>query len=189
VDVLERHPSLDERFDPAIRIVEHDPDWAAQAQAELSRLAEAAGSAAVRLEHVGSTAVPGLPAKPILDLQMSVTAIEPRGLYTPALERLGYLFMPDPESPDLHFFAQPAERPRSHHLHVCEAGSEHEFRHLALRDYLRGHDDEAAMYAALKREAAKGAQQDRLAYIEAKQGYVRDLEARAVTWARAARVS
>jgi len=120
---------------------------------------------------------------------MSVTAIEPRGLYTPALERLGYLFMPDPESPDLHFFAQPAERPRSHHLHVCEAGSDHEFRHFALRDYLRGHDDEVAKYATLKREAAKGAQQDRLTYIEAKQGYVRDLEARAVTWARPTRVS
>ena len=131
---------------------------------------------AKRLEHVGSTAVPGLAAKPILDLQMSVTAIEPRGRYVPALERLGYLFVPDPESPDLDFFAKPAERPRSHHLHVCEAGSEHEFRHLAVRDYLRGHADEAAKYAALKREAAKGAQQDRLAYIEAKEGYVRDLE-------------
>ena len=60
-----------------------------------------------------------------------------------------------------------------------------EFRHLAVRDYLRGHPDEAASYAALKREAAKRAQQDRLAYIEAKRGYVRDLEARAVKWARA----
>jgi GrpB-like predicted nucleotidyltransferase (UPF0157 family) len=79
--------------------------------------------------------------------------------------------VPDPESPDLHFFAKPAERPRSHHLH------------------LRAHADEAARYAVLKREAAKGAPQDRLAYIEAKEGYVRDLEARAVRWARARRVS
>ena len=75
---LERHPSLDERFDPAIRIVEHDPDWATQARAELGRLAEALPRVAVRLEHVGSTAVPGLAAKPILDLQMSLIAIEPR---------------------------------------------------------------------------------------------------------------
>jgi GrpB-like predicted nucleotidyltransferase (UPF0157 family) len=186
---LERHPSLDERFDPAIRIFEHDPDWAAQAQAELSRLAEAAGSAAVRLEHVGSTAVPGLAAKPILDLQMSVTAIEPRGRYVPRLERLVYLFVPDPESPGLHLFAKPAERPRSHHLHVCEAGSEHEFRHLAVRDYLRSHPDEAASYAVIKLEAVKRAPQDRLSYIEAKEEYVRDLEVRAVTWARATRVS
>jgi GrpB-like predicted nucleotidyltransferase (UPF0157 family) len=68
---------LDERFDPAIRIVEHDPGWAAQAQQELHRLAEALGPDAKRLEHVGSTAVPGLAAKPILDLQVSVTAIDP----------------------------------------------------------------------------------------------------------------
>jgi GrpB-like predicted nucleotidyltransferase (UPF0157 family) len=189
VGKLERHPSLDERFDLAIRIVEHDPGWAAQAQQELHRLAEALGPDAKRLEHVGSTAVPGLVAKPILDLQMSVTAIEPRERYVPHLKRLGYLFVPDPESPDFHLFAKPAERPRSHHLHVCEAGSEHEFRHLAVRDYLRGHTDEAASYAALKREAVNRAPQDRLAYIEAKEECIRDLEARAVTWARARIVS
>jgi GrpB-like predicted nucleotidyltransferase (UPF0157 family) len=186
---LERHPSLDERFDPAICIVEHDADWPAQAQAELSRLAEALAAVAVRVEHIGSTAVPGLDAKPIIDLQLSVAAIEPRERYVAPLERLGYLFAPDPESPDLHFFAKPAERPRSHHLHVCKAGSKHEFRHLAVRDYLRAHTDEAVKYAVLKREAAKGAPQDRLAYIEAKEGYVRDLEARAVKWARARRGS
>ena len=186
---LERHPSLDERFDPAIRIVESDPAWPARAQEELSRLAEALASVAVRVEHIGSTAVPGLDAKPIIDLQLSVAAIEPRERYARPLERLGYLFAPNPESPDLHFFAKPAERPRSYHLHVCEAGGKHEFRHLAVRDYLRAHADEAAKYAVLKRDAAKGAPQDRLAYIEAKEGYVRDLEARAVKWARARRVS
>ena len=188
-DDLERHPSLDDRLDPAIRIVESDPAWAARAEEELSRLAEALASVAVRVEHIGSTAVPGLEAKPIIDLQLSVAAIEPRERYARPLERLGYLFAPDPESPDLHFFAKPTERPRSHHLHVCEAGSEHEFRHLALRDYLRADADEAAKYGVLKREAAKGAAQDRLAYIEAKEGYVSDLEARAVKWARARRVS
>ena len=186
---LERHPSLDERFDPAIRIVEHDPGWAGRAQEELGRLAEALAPVAVRLEHVGSTAVPGFAAKPILDLQLSIPAIEPRGRYVAPLERLGYLFVPDPESPDFHLFAKPAERPRSHHVHVCEAGSEHEFRHVALREYLRDNDDEAARYAALKRELVRRAPQDRLAYIEAKKEYVRNLEARAVRWARTEEVS
>ena len=59
-----RHPSLDERWDPAIRIVDHDPAWAGLASAELRRIADAIGPAAVRLEHVGSTAVSGLAAKP-----------------------------------------------------------------------------------------------------------------------------
>jgi GrpB-like predicted nucleotidyltransferase (UPF0157 family) len=181
---LKRHPSLDERFDPAIRIVEYEPNWVAQAQDELRRLAQALGPVAVRLEHIGSTAVPDLAAKPILDLQLSVAALEPREPYVAPLERLCYLLVPNPESPDLHFCAKPADRPRSHHLHVCETRSEHEFRHLALRDYLRSHPVEAARYAALKRDAVQRFPHDRLAYIEAKGQYVRDLEARAVEWAR-----
>lgn len=99
---MERHPSLDDRFDPAVRIAEHDPRWAGWADAELSRIAEALGPLALRLEHIGSTAVPGLAAKPILDLQLSVTEIEPRQLYVEPLESLGYLFAPDPASPDRH---------------------------------------------------------------------------------------
>jgi GrpB-like predicted nucleotidyltransferase (UPF0157 family) len=184
---LERHFSLDERFDRAVRIVEHDPRWAGCARAELSRLRLALGRVAMRLEHIGSTAVPGLAAKPIVDLQLSVAALEPRERYVGALERTGYLFAPDPGSPGRRFFAKPAERPRTHHLHVCRSGSDDELRHLALRDYLRAHDEEAAEYAALKRRLVAAAPHDRLAYIAGKQQYVRALEARAVAWARGAR--
>jgi GrpB-like predicted nucleotidyltransferase (UPF0157 family) len=183
---LERHPSLDDRFDPAVHIVEHDPAWAVRAQDELGRLARALGPVAVRLDHVGSTAVPGLAAKPIIDLQLSVAAVEPRARYAAPLQRLGYLFAPEPESPDFHFFARPAARPRSHHLHVCETGSEHERRHLAVRDFLRAHGEEAARYAALKREVARKHPQDRLAYIAGKERYMHTLEARALDWARRA---
>jgi len=73
---LKRHPSLDDRFDPAVRIVAYDAEWPLLAGEELRRLKEALGAVAVRLEHVGSTAVPGLAGKPILDLQLSVAAIE-----------------------------------------------------------------------------------------------------------------
>jgi GrpB-like predicted nucleotidyltransferase (UPF0157 family) len=139
----------------------------------------------VRLEHIGSTAVPGLGAKPILDLQLSVAAVEPRAPYAEALERLGYRHYPDAGSPDYHFFALPPERPRSHHLHVCRTGSRHELRHLAVRDYLRAHPAEAARYEALKRELVARRPRDRLAYIAGKDGYVADLEARALTWAGA----
>src|SRR3954451_2041537 len=129
---LERHPSLDERFDPAVRIVDHDPSWPLPAAEELRRIGEALGPVAVRLEHVGSTAVPGLAAKPILDLQLSVDALEPRGRYVDPLKRPGYLFVAAPESPDYHFFARPPQRPRTHHLHVCATGSRHEIRHVAV---------------------------------------------------------
>ena len=112
-------------------------------------------------------------------------AVEPRDRYAGALRWLGYLFAPAPESPDHHFFAKPPERPRTHHLHVCAAGSDHERRHLAVRDFLRANADEAARYAALKRQLADRHPQDRLAYIAGKERYVGDLEARAVAGAAA----
>src|SRR5215212_4225311 len=136
---LERHPSLDERYDPQIVIVDHDAAWAHSAQAEMRRIAGALGAVAVRIDHVGSTSVPGLAAKPIVDLQVSVPDVEDLEAYVGPLERLGYLFVPDPQSPDFHYFALPARRPRTHHVHVCQAGSDHERRHLALRDFLRAH--------------------------------------------------
>jgi GrpB-like predicted nucleotidyltransferase (UPF0157 family) len=110
----ERHPSLDERFDPAIRLVAYTPTWAREAQQELRRIGETLGKVAIRLEHVGSTAVPGMAAKPILDLQLSVADIAAQDLYVQPLEVLGYAFIPDPDSPDFHFFAKPLERPLAH---------------------------------------------------------------------------
>lgn len=89
-----------------------------------------------------------------------------------------------PESPDFHLFAKPPQRPRTHHLHICEVKSEHEFRQVAVRDFLRAHSDEAATYAALKGQVVARHPQNRLAYIEGKQDYIADLQARAVEWAR-----
>jgi GrpB-like predicted nucleotidyltransferase (UPF0157 family) len=179
-----RHPALDERLDPAVRIVEYDPAWPEMAAAEISRIADAVREAVVRIDHVGSTAVPGLAAKPIVDLQLSVADVDVRSLYVEPLEGLGYLFAPDPASPDFHLFGLPAARPRTHHLHVCAAGSEHERRHLAVRDCLRAHPAEADAYAQLKRELVARALGDRLAYIEGKNAYVAALEHRALAWAR-----
>jgi GrpB-like predicted nucleotidyltransferase (UPF0157 family) len=183
-DGLERHPSLDDRFDPAVRIVEYDPAWPALAAAELRSIEDAVGKPAPRLEHVGSTAVPGLAAKPILDPQLSVQQLEPRARYAGPLEALGYLFVPASESPDHHFFARP---PSVRAPITCTSArrSEHEFRHVAVRDYLSARRDEAARYEALKRRLAARNPQDPLAYIEGKEEFVAALEARAVEWARA----
>jgi GrpB-like predicted nucleotidyltransferase (UPF0157 family) len=181
---IERHPSLDDRIDPAVRMLAHDPAWNAVALREQERIARALGAVAVRVEHVGSTAVPGLAAKPIVDIQMSVLDVGRRERFVGGLEQIGYLFVSDPESLDYHFFAKPPGRPRSHHLHVCQLGSEHESRHLAVRDYLRTHHREAASYEALKRELVERHPEDRLAYIKGKKPYVDDLEERALAWAR-----
>jgi GrpB-like predicted nucleotidyltransferase (UPF0157 family) len=181
---LERHPSLDDRFDPAVRIVDYDPAWPAEAETELRRIRAALGEVAVRVDHIGSTAIPGLAGKPIIDLQVAVDALEPTERYVEPLARLGYLFVPAPNSPDHHFFAKPPERPRTHHVHVFEAGSEHELRHLAVRDFLRANPEAAAGYAILKRELAARHPQDRLAYVEGKEAPMRALEELALAWVR-----
>jgi GrpB-like predicted nucleotidyltransferase (UPF0157 family) len=171
-----------DEVDPAIRIVDPDPAWAGAAQAEIDRIAAALGPVALGLEHVGSTSVPGLAAKPILDLQLSVASLEPLSAFGDPLARLGYRFVPDPEMPDYLFFGRPPERPRTHHLHVCETGSDQERRHLAVRDFLRAHPDEAAAYAQLKRAVAERHPRDRLAYMAGKDRYVVELQARALRW-------
>jgi GrpB-like predicted nucleotidyltransferase (UPF0157 family) len=183
---VERHPSLDDRADPAIRIVDHRPEWRKQAADELARVAAALGAQAIRLEHVGSTAVPGLAAKPIVDLLVAVQDIRASDHYATPLQQLGYLFVPDPDSPDFHFFAKPPERPRSFHLHVCQAGSHDERRHLAVRDFLRADPQEAERYERVKRALAARHPGDRLAYIAGKESYVSDLEARALEFAERA---
>ena len=180
-----RHPSLDDRFDPAVRIVEYDTAWPAMAVAEMALVEDALGSLVTRVDHVGSTAVPGMAAKPIVDLQASVVAISPVEPYAQPLEEVGYLFAPDPDSPDFHFFGKPAARPRTFHLHICVAGGEDERRHLAVRDYLRAHPEEARGYGEVKRRLVASRPGDRLAYIEGKAEYVADLERRALDWLNA----
>lgn len=138
----------------------------------------------MRLEHVGSTAVPGLAAKPIIDLQLAVASVERDASYRGGVERLGYLFVADPESPGYRFFAKPAERPRSYHLHVCAAGSADELRHVALRDFLRSHLDDFEAYAAVKCALVDRTGRDRLSYIAGKAPYVDALEHRALAWSR-----
>jgi GrpB-like predicted nucleotidyltransferase (UPF0157 family) len=176
---------LDDRFDPAVRIVDYDPTWPRTAAAEMARIETALGSQTVRVDHVGSTAVPGMAGmagKPIVDLQVAVAEIEPTERYARPLGELGYLFAPDPDSPDFHFFGKPTARPRTFHVHVCAAGSDHELRHLAMRDYLRAQPEEALRYGELKRELVALRPGDRLAYIEGKAGYVAALERRALDW-------
>jgi GrpB-like predicted nucleotidyltransferase (UPF0157 family) len=175
---------MGEERDPAVRIVDYDPGWPEEARRELARVAAALGDLAVRLDHVGSTAVPGLAAKPIVDLQVSVASLEPQSAYVEPLAVLGYLFVPFATAPDYHFFGKPPERPRTHHLHVCLAGSFEELRHLVVRDLLRADPREAARYEAVKREAARLHPEDRHAYMDGKAAYVEGLERRALQRAK-----
>ncbi len=138
-----------------IKIVPYDSTWPSQFEAEAVRIREAIGGLALRIEHVGSTSVPGLAAKPVIDIQVSVATLERLALYAEPLARIGYSHIPLGDFDLVYpFFQKPADWPSTHHIHLCVIGAEQERSHLAFRDHLRSHPDVAAEYAELKRKLA-----------------------------------
>jgi len=159
---------------PPIEVVDYDPEWPRMFEAEAARLREALGDVAVRVDHVGSTSVPGLAAKPTIDIQVSVPDVFDWDAYGPALERLGYQHTPDPEHRDYPFFGWPPNTlPRTLHIHVCRAGTEMERRHLAFRDRLRNDPAARDEYAALKRALALRHGNDVEAYAADKDPFIK----------------
>jgi GrpB-like predicted nucleotidyltransferase (UPF0157 family) len=139
-----------------IVISEYDANWPVLFEEEACRLGAAFGTSALRIEHVGSTSVPGLAAKAVIDIQVSVVSLAPHGRYTDAMATLGYRHVALGDFDLVYpFFHKPAKWPGTHHVHLCEAGGEQEWTHLAFRNYLRAHPQVAARYEALKRELAR----------------------------------
>jgi GrpB-like predicted nucleotidyltransferase (UPF0157 family) len=138
-----------------IRIDPYNSFWPTLFAAEAASIRDAMGALALRVDHVGSTSVPGLAAKPVIDIQVSVATLRPLAVCARSLAQIGYTHVPLGEFDRVYpFFQKPAEWPSTHHIHLCVRGSELERRHLAFRDYLRDHPRVAAEYEALKRGLA-----------------------------------
>jgi GrpB-like predicted nucleotidyltransferase (UPF0157 family) len=152
-----------------IGIVAYDPAWRAGFVEWRVRLLRAV-PAAVRIDHVGSTAVPGLPAKPTIDIQVSVVDVEDESVYVPGIESTGVVLRM--REPGHRYFRPPAGEPRVVQIHVCGIESEWEVDHLLFRDYLRGHPEDRDAYATLKLELAEQHRDDRLAYTDAKTQFI-----------------
>jgi GrpB-like predicted nucleotidyltransferase (UPF0157 family) len=173
-----------------IELVDYDPAWPALFATEAGQLRAVLGARALRVEHVGSTAVPGLVAKPVIDIQVSVATLDDPGAFDAALGSLGYAHVVhDPAFDAIYpFFAKPLGWPRTHHLHLCVAGSREEVRHLAFRDALRAQPAIAQEYVRLKRElAALHGGHDEAArerYSMAKTEFVSAIERRVLDGAR-----
>lgn len=167
----------------AHQIQPYDPEWARRAAEIEGRLRQILGTTALRIDHVGSTAVTGLGARPIPDIQVSVADITNRDLFHLALVASGYSHFPFPElAVDDYLVYVPADGSNTEHIEVCQAGSLQERRHLAVRDYLRHHPHEALAYEQVKREAAEAAGGRREVYSAGKYDFVHGLEQRALEW-------
>jgi GrpB-like predicted nucleotidyltransferase (UPF0157 family) len=166
----------------AIVIVAYDPAWPALFEQERAKLAAALGALVVAIEHVGSTAVPGLAAKPIIDLMVGVRSLTgARCRCVEALQAAGYAYMPEYQSwlPDELFFRKGLPGPWTHHVHVMEPSNPGWRRRLLFRDYLRAHPESADAYAKLKRDLAAAFKDDIAAYRNAKDAFVAETMAKA----------
>jgi GrpB-like predicted nucleotidyltransferase (UPF0157 family) len=167
-----------------LEMVPYRAEWPHQFAIERDRLANVLGTLAPRIEHNGSTAVPGLAAKPIIDIQISISDLRPIDAYVEPLARLGYVHVPHVDDAFCPFFHRPATWPHTHHVHVVEAGGDEERRTLAFRDYLRAHAAVRHAYEALKRDLApRYAATDfssRQAYADAKADFISRTVQRAI---------
>ena len=167
-----------------IAIVEYDPRWPGLFTQEAARVRAALGEdLVVAVEHFGSTSVPGLSAKPVIDMLVAVRSIgEAREKAVPALEAIGYAFWYDNPNPAHLFFVKglPPNGPRTHHVHMIEMGAFRDPKNetflfwdrLLFRDYLRAHPEEARRYETVKRDLAARFPDDREAYTDGKTEYV-----------------
>lgn len=164
-------------------IVPYDPAWPAIFAELGSSLREALGDTALRIDHIGSTSVPGLAAKPVIDVQISVRSFEPLDAFRLPLEGLGFVFRADnPELTKRYFRERPGNRRT--HIHVRRAGSWAEQFALLFRDYMRAHGEDAQRYAELKCRLAEQYGEDRHGYTEAKAAFLWEIMVKADRWSQ-----
>jgi GrpB-like predicted nucleotidyltransferase (UPF0157 family) len=179
----ERAPAEGEMAGDPIRVILYDPAWAAMFARQAAELRHALGAVALRIDHIGSTAIPQLTAKPVIDVQISVADFEPLDAYRVPLERLGYVFRADNPERTKRYFREPPGRRRTH-IHVRRAGSFSEQFALLFRDFMRVRADVAAEYADLKIKLAERYSEARTAYTDAKGPFIWSVIAQADAWAQ-----
>ena len=160
-----------------IALAEYDPHWPALFAREADRIRAALGSTAIQIEHAGSTSVPGLAAKPIIDIVLAVPDSADEPAYVPALEAAGYVLrVREPDWFEHRLFKGPEA---DINLHVFSAGEAEIDRMILFRDWLRSHSDDRDAYLQSKRELAQRSWRHVQHYADAKTGIVQQIMARA----------
>ena len=166
-----------------VEVVPHNPGWRDAFEAEAKRVAAALGENVVTIRHIGSTAIPDIYAKPVLDLLVEVRDITEVDGQSSAMESLGYEVMGEYGIPGRRYFRKDnREGIRTHHIHAFEAGSAEAGRHLAFRDYMIAHPGDAQRYSELKRRLADEHPQSMDGYMDGKDGFIKEMDRRAARW-------
>jgi GrpB-like predicted nucleotidyltransferase (UPF0157 family) len=162
-------------------IVEYDPRWPALYEAERDRILATVGDFVIAIEHIGSTAVPGLGAKPIIDIMPAVRSLADAEKCVEPLAGIGYEYVPEYNEliPERRYFHKGPDDARTVHLHMVEQTSEFWQRHVLFRDWLRTHPEDAQEYYRLKKELAARFGRDREGFTDAKGPFIESIVARA----------
>ena len=166
-----------------VEVVPHDPRWRDAFEAEAERVAAALCENVVAIHHVGSTAIPGIHAKPVVDLLVEVGDLAEVDARSAAMESLGYEVMGEYGIPGRRFFRKDdREGTRTHNVHAFQAGSGEVERHLAFRDYMIAHPGDAQRYGELKRKLAEEHPRSLDGYMDGKDGFIQEMDRRAARW-------
>lgn len=171
----------------SVIVIAYDPVWKALFEKEAELLYRAVGPVApvapvaLKVHHIGSTAVPGLWAKPIIDLLVEVSDLDALDARLPNLRGLGYQARGENGIARRRYFTKGGDQ-RTHHLHAYLPGSKHVLRHLCVRDFLIAHPLAAAQYSSLKRACAARHCHDPALYADAKAPHLQGLEQQALRW-------
>ncbi|WP_432351923.1 GrpB family protein [Sporosarcina sp. A2] len=165
-----------------VEVADHNTNWAQLFQDEAERLERIFGEEVVRIHHIGSTSVPGLRAKPILDMLPVVQDIQKVDLLNEQMQILGYEALGEFGTPGRRYFRKGGDA-RTHQVQVYQEDDRWNIdRHLAVRDFLRSHPSDAARYGDLKSRLAEKFQDDLASYVDGKSLFVKDLESRSLSW-------
>jgi GrpB-like predicted nucleotidyltransferase (UPF0157 family) len=165
-----------------IVVVPYDTTWAELYTAEAEKLRAVFGSLLLEIHHIGSTSIPGLAAKPVIDILPLVTDIEQVDALNDDMAALGYIAKGEAGISGRRFFIKPSESERTHHVHTFQVGDPEGTRHLAFRAYLIAHPELIAEYAALKIKLAEQFPTDIYGYMDGKDSWIKAVEQKAVLW-------
>jgi len=163
-----------------VQLVTHHPKWPEHFSKEQQLLFRILGEKALDISHIGSTSIPGMPAKPILDILAAVKMLSDVEAFTQDLNKIGYEDKGDGGVPGRRFFVKGTEAKRTHHLNFCELNSFFWRSHIAFRDYLEQHPEIAREYSALKQGLADIFPNDRGSYTAGKEEFVHSILDRAI---------
>lgn len=170
-------------MDERVIITPYDPEWPGLFRGLGARLRESLGDVALRIDHIGSTSIPGLDAKPIIDVQISVADFEPLDAFRVPIESVGFEWQAGNPELTKRYFREKLGGRRTH-IHVRRWGSFSQQFPLLFRDYLRTHTEDAQAYADLKYRLAEEYGEDRHGYVEAKGPFIWETIRKADDWAQ-----